>query len=51
MKPGEAMAACQVNSAEALNLALEASSSLYHPLARESFTGTVAELRARLGFR
>ena len=44
------MAACQTNSAEARDLALEAS-PLYGPLAelaREGFTGTVAELRARL---
>ena len=50
MKPGEAMAACQANSAEARDLALEAS-PLYEPLAelaREGFTGTVAELHARL---
>ena len=50
MKPGEAVAACRVNSAEARDLALEAS-PLYQPLAelaRESFTGTVAELRVRL---
>ena len=50
MQPGEAMAACRANSAEARNLALEAS-PLYEPLAalaREGFTGTVAELRVRL---
>ncbi len=50
MKPGEAMTACRANSAEARDLALEAS-PLYEPLAelaREGFTGTVAELRARL---
>jgi hypothetical protein len=50
MKPGEAMEACQTNSAEARDLALEAS-PLYGPLAelaREGFTGTVAELHARL---
>ena len=50
MKPGEAIAACQTNSAEAPDLALEAS-PLYMPLvelAREGFTGTVAELHARL---
>ena len=50
MKPGEAMAACQANSAETRDLALEAS-PLYEPLAelaREGFTGTVAELHARL---
>jgi hypothetical protein len=44
MKPGEAMAAYQANSAEARDLALEAS-PLYGPLAelaREGFTGTVA---------
>jgi len=44
------MAACQANSAEARNLALEAS-PLYVPLAelaREGFTGTVAELHTRL---
>ena len=50
MQPGEAMAACRANSVEARDLALEAS-PLYQPLAelaREGFTGTVAELRARL---
>jgi hypothetical protein len=50
IKPGEAMAACQTNSAEARDLAREAS-PLYVPLAelaREGFTGTVAELHARL---
>ena len=50
MKPGEAMAACQANCAEARALALEAS-PLHEPLtelAREGFTGTVAELHARL---
>ena len=50
MQPGEAMAACQVNCAEARDLALEAS-PLYLPLAelaREGFTGTVAELHTRL---
>jgi hypothetical protein len=50
MKPGEAMAACQANCAEARDLALEAS-PLYVPLAelaREGFTGTVAELYTRL---
>ena len=50
MQPGEAMAACQVNCAEARDLALEAS-PLYGPLAelaREGFTGTVAELHIRL---
>jgi hypothetical protein len=50
MKRGEAMAACQTNSAEGRDLALEAS-PLYGPLAelaREGFTGTVAELHARL---
>ena len=50
MKPGEALAACRANSAEARELALEAS-PLYQPLAelaREGFTGTVAELSARL---
>ena len=50
MQPGEAMAACQANGAEARDLALEAS-PLYGPLAklaREGFTGTVAELHARL---
>ena len=47
---GEAMTACRANSAEAHDLALEAS-TLYQPLAelaREGFTGTVAELLARL---
>ena len=50
MKTGEAMAACQANCAETRDLALEAS-PLYGPLAelaREAFTGTVAELHARL---
>src|SRR6202044_142944 len=50
MESGEAMAACQANCAEARALALEAS-PLYVPLAelaREGFTGTVAELHARL---
>jgi hypothetical protein len=50
MKAGEAMTACRANSAEARNLALEAS-PLYQPLAelaREGFTGTVAELHVRL---
>jgi hypothetical protein len=50
MQPGEAIAACRANSAEARDLALEAT-PLYEPLAalvREGFTGTVAELRARL---
>lgn len=44
------MAACQANCAEARDLALEAS-PLHGPLAelaREGFTGTVAELRERL---
>jgi len=50
MKPGETVAACWANSAEARDLALEAS-PLYQPLvelAREGFTGTAAELRERL---
>ena len=50
MEPGEAMSACRANFAEARELALEAS-PLYEPLAelaRAGFTGTVAELRARL---
>ena len=50
MQPGEAMAAWRANCAEARDLALEAS-PLYEPLAelaREGFTGTVAELRGRL---
>jgi hypothetical protein len=50
MSTGEAMAACQANCAEARDLALEAS-PLYVPLAelaREGFTGTVAELHTRL---
>jgi hypothetical protein len=50
MQPGKAIAACRTNSAEARDLALEAS-PLYEPLtelAREGFTGTLAELRARL---
>jgi hypothetical protein len=48
--PGEIMAACRTNSAETRDLALEAS-PLYGPLAQlaqEGFTGTVAELHARL---
>ncbi len=50
MKPVEAIAARRANSAEARDLALEAS-SLYGPLAelaREGSTGTVAELHTRL---
>ena len=50
MKPGEAMAACQTNNAEARDLALE-TSPLFGPLAelaRDGFTGTVAELHTRL---
>ena len=50
MKPGEALSTYQSNRAEAHNLALE-SSPLYEPvakLAQESFSGTVAELLARL---
>jgi hypothetical protein len=50
MKPGEALATYQSNRAEAHNLALEFS-PLYEPvakLAREGFSGTVAELHARL---
>jgi hypothetical protein len=50
MQLGEAIAACRANCAEARDLALEAS-PLYVPLAelaREGFTGTVAELHARL---
>src|SRR5208282_1733969 len=50
MQPGEAVAACGANCAEARNLVLEAS-PLYEPLAelaRAGFTGSVAELRARL---
>ena len=50
LKPGEAMTACRANSAEARDLAMEAS-PLYEPLselAREGFTGTVGELRVRL---
>ena len=50
MQPGEAMAACRANCAEARELALDAS-PLYGPLAelaREGVTGTVAELHARL---
>jgi hypothetical protein len=50
MQPGEAIAACRANCAEARALALEAS-PLYEPLtelAREGFTGTVAELWVRL---
>jgi hypothetical protein len=50
MKPGEALSAYQFNCAETHRLALE-SSPLYEPvakLAEESFSGTVAELHARL---
>ena len=50
MKPGEALTTYQSNRAEAHNLALE-SSPLYEPvakLAQEGFSGTVAELLARL---
>ncbi len=50
MSTGEAMAAYRANGTEARGLALEAS-PLYEPLselAREGFTGTVAELRVRL---
>jgi hypothetical protein len=50
MKPGEAIAARRANSVEASDLTLEAS-PLYDPLAelaREGFTGTVAELGVRL---
>src|SRR5271169_3115419 len=50
MQPGEAMTACGANCTEARDLALEAS-PLYAPLAelaREGFTGTVAELHTRL---
>jgi hypothetical protein len=50
MKPGEALTTYQSNRAEAHHLALE-SSPLYEPvaeLAREGFSGTVAELHARL---
>ena len=50
MKPGEALTAYQSNRAETHHLALE-SSPLYEPvakLAREGFSGTVAELHARL---
>lgn len=50
MRPGEAIAACQANSAETRNLALEAS-PLCPPLVElscEGFTGAVAELPARL---
>ena len=50
MKQGEAIAACRTNAADAQGLALE-TSPLYEPLvelAREGFTGTVAELHARL---
>ena len=50
MKPGEALTTYQSNRAEARNLALE-SSPLYEPiakLAQEGFSGTVAELLARL---
>jgi hypothetical protein len=50
MEKGETMAALRVNATEARDVALEAS-PLYQPLAElaiEGFTGTVAELRARL---
>jgi hypothetical protein len=50
MAQGEIIAACRANCAETRSLALEAS-PLYEPLARlacEGFTGTIAELRARL---
>jgi|SRR5208337_3796888 len=50
MKPGEALIAYQSNRTETHNLALE-SSPLYEPvaeLAREGFSGTVAELYERL---
>ena len=50
MKSGEALATYQSNRAEAHHLALE-SSLLYEPvakLARKGFSGTVAELHARL---
>ncbi len=50
MKPGEATGACRANRLEARDLALEAS-PLYGPLAqlaREGFTGTVADLHGRL---
>jgi hypothetical protein len=50
MKPGEALTTYQSNRAETHHLALE-SSPLYEPvaeLAREGFSGTVAELLARL---
>jgi len=50
MKPGEALTTYQSNRAETHNPALE-SSPLYEPvaqLAREGFSGTVAELHARL---
>ena len=50
MRPGEALAAYRTNRAETRNLALE-SSPLYEPiakLARDGFSGTAAELLARL---
>jgi hypothetical protein len=50
MRPGEAMVTYSENRAETRNLAPEAS-PVYEPvatLAREGFTGTVAELLARL---
>jgi putative DNA primase/helicase len=50
MSPGEAMTNYSANRAETRNLVLE-SSPVYEPvakLAREGFTGTVAELLARL---
>jgi hypothetical protein len=50
IRPGEALTTYQSNRAETHNLALE-SSPLYEPvakLAREGFSGTVAELLARL---
>ena len=50
MRPGEASTTYSANRAETRNLALE-SSPLYEPIAKlslEGFTGTVAELLARL---
>ncbi|MGO9606578.1 MAG: hypothetical protein ACLQAT_24835 [Candidatus Binataceae bacterium] len=52
MKPGETLATYQSNRAEMHNLALE-SSPVYEPLAklaRDGFSGTVAELLVRLNY-
>jgi hypothetical protein len=52
MRPGEVLTTYRANRAETRSLALE-SSPLYEPvakLAREGFSGTVAELLARLNY-